>query len=954
MSIMKKILFLLLLFPLSFFSQVLSYNPNPFEVNQQVTITVDIASDETNCNSINNPSSVYMHSGIGDDNSPWGFSVIGNWGQDDGVGQMSDNGDGTWSITITPSDYFNLDTNQSSLATRMGLVFRNEDGTQELKDDGCSDFFINVGAFQVDLINPDSSGIILVENNGGTQILAQNTNGNADYELYANGELVDSQTNTNFYNGYLFSNLNENQYCELYISQGESTIIKKFTILVDNTTVQSIPSNMEDGINYSDDNTKITLVLSAPNKDFIYVSGNFNFWSPDSEYAMKKDSDSERFWLEIQDLTPGELYTYQYWVADIVPIEDSPNLVKTADPFSTMVLSPFDDPWIPEESYPNLPEYPYEFGIEREITAFQTGLQDYNWQVDNFEKPNEEDLVIYEVLIRDFDSERTFQNLIDRIDYFKQLNINAIELMPIMEYEGNESWGYNTAFHMSVDKFYGPEEKLKEFIDLCHQNGIAVILDLVMNHVMGRSPMNRMWMNDPDKNGWGEPSEENPYFNEIATHTYGLGNDFNHQSTYTQYYTQRVIKHWIENFKIDGIRWDLTKGFTQNCNTQDENCTNNYQQDRVDILKSYADYSWSLDENHYVIFEHLGGSNEEQQWANYRLNEGKGIMMWGKTNTPYYQLIMGYSANSNFSGIGHESRGFEGKRLLGYFESHDEERVMYNALQYGNNWDGYNIQDLNTSLSRMSAIGAISLTIPGPKMIWHFSDLGMENSLFTCSDGTVNEPDCKLDTKPQPQWDDNWLENVNRREVYDNWARIIDLKINEDVFEGNYSISSGSLTPIIYIWDDGIDSNLLKNVVIVSNFDVVEQTITPYFPYTGTWFDLMDMNGESSINVNSTSDQITLQPGEFKIFGNQSSIALSQNEYETDDVYFYPNPAERYIYINKDVDLIEIYDITGKIVVTFENTVKNRPINIDYLETGLYLVKISNDNLLSTKTLIIK
>ena len=951
---MKKILFLLLLFPLSFFSQVLSYNPNPFEVNQQVTITVDIASDETNCNSINNPSSVYMHSGIGDDNSPWGFSVIGNWGQDDGVGQMSDNGDGTWSITITPSDYFNLDTNQSSLATRMGLVFRNEDGTQELKDDGCSDFFINVGAFQVDLINPDSSGIILVENNGGTQILAQNTNGNADYELYANGELVDSQTNTNFYNGYLFSNLNENQYCELYISQGESTIIKKFTILVDNTTVQSIPSNLEDGINYSDDNTKITLVLSAPNKDFIYVSGNFNFWSPDSEYAMKKDSDSERFWLEIQDLTPGELYTYQYWVADIVPIEDSPNLVKTADPFSTMVLSPFDDPWIPEESYPNLPEYPYEFGIEREITAFQTGLQDYNWQVDNFEKPNEEDLVIYEVLIRDFDSERTFQNLIDRIDYFKQLNINAIELMPIMEYEGNESWGYNTAFHMSVDKFYGPEEKLKEFIDLCHQNGIAVILDLVMNHVMGRSPMNRMWMNDPDKNGWGEPSEENPYFNEIATHTYGLGNDFNHQSTYTQYYTQRVIKHWIENFKIDGIRWDLTKGFTQNCNTQDENCTNNYQQDRVDILKSYADYSWSLDENHYVIFEHLGGSNEEQQWANYRLSEGKGIMMWGKTNTPYYQLIMGYSANSNFSGIGHESRGFEGKRLLGYFESHDEERVMYNALQYGNNWDGYNIQDLNTSLSRMSAIGAISLTIPGPKMIWHFSDLGMENSLFTCSDGTVNEPDCKLDTKPQPQWDDNWLENVNRREVYDNWARIIDLKINEDVFEGNYSISSGSLTPIIYIWDDGIDSNLLKNVVIVSNFDVVEQTITPYFPYTGTWFDLMDENGESSINVNSTSEQITLQPGEFKIFGNQSSIALSQNEYEIDDVYFYPNPSEGHINFNKNVDLIEIYDITGKIVVTFENTVKNRPINIDYLDTGLYLVKISNDNLLSTKTLIVK
>ena len=71
-------------------------------------------------------------------------------------------------------------------------------------------------------------------------------------------------------------------------------------------------------------------------------------------------------------------------------------------------------------------------------------------------------------------------------------------------------------------------------------NGIAVILDLVMNHVMGRSPMNRMWMNDPDGKWMGRGSEESPYFNEIATHTYSLGNDFNHQSTYTQYYTKEL------------------------------------------------------------------------------------------------------------------------------------------------------------------------------------------------------------------------------------------------------------------------------------------------------------------------------------------------------------------------------------------------------------------------------
>ena len=950
----EKIAILLIFFSTYCYTQ-LSTNPSPFEVNQSVTITVDINSSDANCNSISNPDSVYMHAGIGDDSSPWGYSVIGNWGQDDGVGQMSENGNGTWSITIVPEEYFSLTAGQAVSATKMGLVFRNEDGTQELKDQGCSDFFINVGSFQVEMINPDSSGVILVDYNESTQILAQNTNGNADYELYANGELIDSQSNINFYNGYQFDNLAENQYCELHVTQNGSTVERKFTILVNNTSIESIPESLEDGINYNDnDNTKAILVLSAPYKDFIYVAGDFNFWSPTSEYAMKKDSSSDRFWLEIEDLDPDQTYTYQYWVSDLSPIDESPSLVKTADPFSTMVLSPFDDPWIPEDSYPNLPEYPYEYGIEREVTVLKTGQEDYNWQVNDFVKPKKEDLIIYEVLIRDFDSERTYQNLIDRIDYFKDLNVNAIELMPVMEYEGNESWGYNTSFHMSVDKFYGPEEKLKQFVDLCHQNDIAVILDIALNHITGRSPFVRMWMNDPDNNGWGSVSEENPYLNEVAKHSYSVFEDFNHQSYLTQYYTKRVIKHWVEEFKIDGFRWDLTKGFTQNCNAGDDGCTNAYQQDRVDILKSYADYSWSLDPDHYVIFEHLGGSSEEQQWANYRLNEGKGIMMWGKVNNPYYQLLMGYGSDSNFGGIGHESRGFQGKRLLGYFESHDEERIMYKALQYGNNWDGYNIQELNIALSRMSAIGAMSLTIPGPKMIWHFSDLGMENSLFTCYDGSVNEPDCKLDTKPQPQWANNWLSNDNRREVYDNWSRIIDLKINEDVFEGNYSITSGSLTPIVYIWDDNISSSELKNVVILANFDVVDQSVTPYFPYTGTWFDLMEEDGETTFNVASTTDQIILQPGEFKIYGNQASTTLSNTVIDDINLILSPNPSVDFITINKDADLIEIYDVAGKKLLSFNNIIENQQLDINQLQTGYYIVKVYNNESVESRKLIKK
>ena len=74
------------------------------------------------------------------------------------------------------------------------------------------------------------------------------------------------------------------------------------------------------------------------------------------------------------------------------------------------------------------------------------------------------------------------------------------------------------------------------------------------------------------------------------THSYGIGADFNHSNELTKNYTKRVIKHWIEEFKIDGFRWDLTKGFTQNCSSGDNSCTDSYQSDRIAILKEYADY----------------------------------------------------------------------------------------------------------------------------------------------------------------------------------------------------------------------------------------------------------------------------------------------------------------------------------------------------------------------------
>lgn len=940
---MKKHKYILLFLLVGFlgFSQV-STIPNPAEANGVVTLNFD----KSGTDMASYTGTIYAHIGVTVDGSQWQY-VIGDWGDNSTQPSLVPISGNLYELVLTPDlfAYFGVPT--SSTITQICVVFRAASGSPQT-----SDYFINIGAFQVSLNSPAENSTTLISNGDDLTISATNTGGNANYTLKSNGAVLNTNNVTSSYS-YTHTNITQNHNYELEVVQGNNTVTKYFSVITNSGVVtEAMPTGLEDGINYDDTNTGAYLVLDAPFKDFVYVAGSFNNWQPDSTYLMKKDPATGKFWLHISGLTPQQIYTYQYWVCDNTNVPaNAPKIVKTADPYSTLVLSPFDDEWIPASSYPNIPAYPE--GQEREVTVLQTGQTPYDWQVTNFQKPDKEKLVIYEVLIRDFDSDRNYQDLIDKINYFKGLNINAIQLMPVMEFEGNESWGYNTSFHMALDKFYGTSDKLKEFVDVCHQNGIAVILDLAINHAYGRNPMVRMWMSDPENDGWGEPNAENPFFNVNAMHSYNVGSDFNHQSDYTKYYTKRVVKHWIEEYKIDGIRWDLTKGFTQNCpytgsGSAQENCTNSYQADRVAVLKEYADYSWSIDPDHYVIFEHLGPDNEEKEWADYRLDEGKGIMLWGKMTDSYNQLTMGYATSSNINRMGHISRGFNAPRLVGYPESHDEERLMYKNLQYGNSTNSsHDVKNLNVALSRMSALGAVSLTVPGPKMIWHFGELGMENSIFTCEDGTVNEPggsdgDCKLATKPQPQWANNWLAVAQRNQIYNDWRRIINMKINNEVFSGNYSISSGNLRPRIYIWNDDLPSSELKNVVILANFEVTAQDITPDFPYTGTWYNLMN---DTSINVTNTSATINLQPGEFRIYGNEQATLSTEEIAFEQELKMYPNPANDYIAFNQDTKEVLVYNISGQIVKRFDGRMAYNLFYIADLSNGIYIVKADSKSL---------
>ncbi|WP_309613459.1 alpha-amylase family glycosyl hydrolase [Flavobacterium sp.] len=919
-----------------------SVNPSPFDETTSITITI-------NGSSINEATwgitdhSLYLWAWAFDinDTTQKGTPNNGSWEASSDASKLTYNaGADTYTKTITPTTYYSI-----TGIGKIGFLVKAKNGTGDKKS---QDILVEVGSFQATLTAPAENSTTIIASGSNFNITATNTNGVASYTLKANGTTINTNASTASYS-YNHTNITSNQSYELSIVQGATTLVKKFSVVINpNTVSQAMPAGLVDGINYNAaDATKATLVLDAPLKDFVYVAGSFNNWQPSSAYAMKKDPTSGKFWLELTGLVSGVNNTYQYWVVDATPLANSPALVKTADPYSTLVLSPYDDVGIPSASYPNMPVYPT--GQNFEVTVLKTGQMPYNWQVTNFTKPEKEKLVVYEVLVRDFDAARNYQSLIDKIDYFKNLKINAIELMPVMEFEGNESWGYNTSFHMALDKFYGTSDKLKELIDLCHQNGIAVILDVALNHAFGRNPMVRMWMNDPDGDGFGSPTAENPYFNTVAKHSYSVGEDFNHQSLKTQYYVDRVIKQWIEEYKIDGFRWDLTKGFTQACTAADETCTNAYQQDRVDILKKYADYSWSLDPTHYTIFEHLGTDAEEKEWANYKITEtpSKGIMMWGKMTDPYNELSMGYT--SNISRMTSGSRGFQANRLMGYAESHDEERLMYKNVQYGASSGSYNVKTLNTALSRMSAIGAVSLLVPGPKMIWHFGELGWDDSIFTCNNGTVNTSsdatsgDCKLDTKPQPQWVDNWLGNSNRNKIYNDWAKMITLKTTEPVFLGTPTIANGNSLAVNIKITNVNSSSQLKDVLILANFDVTTQNVVTGFQYPGTWYNLMD---NTTINVTDVNATISLPPGEYRIYGNkQANLAIEDFE-KRSTVSLYPNPVSNYFTLNIPASKVQVYAISGQLVKSFvSDGSTDFQFSVSDLKTGLYVVKtLDQDN----------
>ena len=540
-------------------------------------------------------------------------------------------------------------------------------------------------------------------------------------------------------------------------------------------------------------------------------------------------------------------YAFQYLVN---------NSLRIADPYAEKILDPSNDPYINDVSgftvYPNLKAYPTgkTTGI---VSVLQTAKPAYNWTANNFVRPAQHKLLVYELHVRDFVATHSWKTLKDTLNYLQNLGINAIELMPFNEFDGNTSWGYNPSFFNAPDKYYGTDTDLKAFIDECHKRNIAVIQDIVFNHAWGSCPLAQLYWDATNK----RPAANNPWFNQTAPHPYGFGNDFNFSSTATRYFFQRILEYWLTEYRIDGFRFDLSKGFTQKYTGGDVAAWGAYDPERVANIKWLADIIWSKAPTGYVILEHLGDWGEENEYMNYR----QGMIPWHRLDIKFNEATMGWTGcNQDISEVYYRhNNAFSRPLRMGNLESHDEERLMYKNKTYGRTVTGYDVKNLSTGLSRMQAAAAFHLLVPGPKMIWQFTELGYDYSINACSNGQLGAGDqCRTDRKPI-RWD--YLQNTDRKRLYDVMSAIMKLKNQySDVFATDlaagydlgcnsykfYQISTGTM-----------------NVTVVGNFDVVAQTKTINFQKTGTWTDFIT---GAQYNFSATAQSITLQPGEYRIY----------------------------------------------------------------------------------------
>ncbi|MCQ2311680.1 MAG: alpha-amylase family glycosyl hydrolase [Paludibacteraceae bacterium] len=749
--------------------------------------------------------------------------------------KMTKNADGNWELKMPDGLYAYYGITPQTNVTQLCFVFNDGKGSnKEGKTAAGGDIFVKLAESGLQVqITSDMAEVSVV---GDAVTLTCNATEAAELTLTQNGQTVKTGSGEKMvYTGTL-STTGTNTFELTASSQGVTKTTQLSTYVSTESPEEARPTGLKMGITYDSSNptaaTFCTYAASCKTANdpsvlahakTVYIVGSFNQWKVNDKYQMKRDGNY--FWLKKTGLAPGTEHTYQYLV-----VRADGKVVRISDLYSTRVKEGVS-------------------GADGYASILQTQVSPYKWSEAtlNFKRPNKNNLVIYELWVYDHTANKNLKGLLSRLDYFEELGVNCIELMPVHEFDGDQSWGYSPNHYFAVDKQYGQPNDLKIFVDSCHKRGIAVVLDLVLNHSTGNNPMNKLHH--------GDELKYNPWFNVTPPHPDNVYEDWNHDFGPTHQMMIDVLKFWMEEYKVDGYRLDLSHGLCGKSYNAVTNLTDYYTK-AVQPLGGY------------MMLEHWGGSmgTDRPKLVN------AGMMCWENTCNAFEQVAMGWLKD------GDDLSSANKDNYISYSENHDEERCFFKAKRWGNG-------TMQTSeaerIARIPLVLGFQAMLNGPQLFYHFAEVGSEIGKFQSKSGTIGKedgenPPCAYSAtscqdynykmEPKEIYRMTWTqESEARQEAMRQVGKIIRLRtrIMPKVFEGNPTTSSVGAGKSLRTVQWG------NNVFVAGNFSATA-TATVTLP-AGTWYDYMN-------DYTPALQQYTLQPGEIKIFTFQSPTELPEQE----------------------------------------------------------------------------
>lgn len=524
--------------------------------------------------------------------------------------------------------------------------------------------------------------------------------------------------------------------------------------------------------------TGVTFRTWAPNASTVVVKGGFNGWG---STALAKEASGGLWSVDVAGARAGQEYKFVV------------NGTYKKDPRGTRVVNSAGNSVV------------YDHGA-------------FNWGDDaNFSAIWRNDLVIYEMHAGSYNAEdwlpSTFDECVDKIPYLKALGVSAVELMPVNEFPGDRSWGYNPSDLFAIEASHGGPDALKRFVKACHENGLAVLVDVVHNHY-GPTDL-EMWQYD----GWSSGGYGGIYFyNDWKANTDWGSTRPDYGRSEVRDFIQAQIQMFVEDYHVDGFRWDSVYNI--------RTCGGTWNQDGSDLLWQVNDW---LKTHHPDVFriaeDHAFDTDVgfEAQWDHDFLSDVRYLATAaGDADRNMYTLAERLTTRYDNNGFG---------RVV-YVESHDScgDLNQKHRLPYD-----VDSGDANSYWAKKRALlgNAIALVSPGIPMIFAGSEMhewytfsnneALRWSLTNQNAGIVRAYSDLIHLRRNAHGNTAGLKNADHIDVHhvDNSAKVLGM----------------------IRWDQGGQTD---DVLVALNCSATAQTGYPMaFPSAGTWYCLYNSDLQS-------------------------------------------------------------------------------------------------------------